>query len=331
MSSDNYVGNRLNAAGVKASLDNSVKRIIALKPILARILQGCVKEFADLPIDEIENKYIEGTPTVASEPVHEDEIVPVITGSNTEHKTVHEGTVTFDLKFNALVPKGDGYMQLIVNVEAQNRTSYPVLKRGVYYCGRMLSAQYGTVFTKSHYEKLHKVISIWVCFHGSKKKQNTINRYCLKEERLYGKYYAKKDDYALAEVIALYIGDDRKTNNKLLKMLDKIFSNSYNVDEKKKYLQDECGIIMTETVNAEVESMCNYSDYVENQGVAKGEAIGIVKGEAIGEARGMTKGNKNRLLQDIRNLMDSLDLSADKAMQALKLTSEEQQELLPLL
>ena len=76
---------------------------------------------------------------------------------------------------------------------------------------------------------------------------------------------------------------------------------------------------MTEAVNAEVESMCNYSDYVVNQGLAKG----VAKGKVIG--------NKNRLLQDIRNLMDSLNWSADKAMQALKVSDEEQQELLPLL
>lgn len=36
-------------------------------------------------------------------------------------------------------------------------------KRAVYYCGRMLSAQYGTVFTNSHDEKVKRVISLWVC------------------------------------------------------------------------------------------------------------------------------------------------------------------------
>ena len=43
------------------------------------------------------------------------------------------------------------------------------------------------------------------------------------------------------------------------------------------------------------------------------------------------EGDKQRLLQDIRNLMDSLNLTANQAMQALKLTAEEQKELLPLL
>lgn len=275
MSSDNFVSSRLSTAVAdgKPKLDDAVKRVLALKPILARILQGCVKEFADLPISDIENKYIEGTPSIAVEVVHEDENVPVITGSNTEHKTKNEGTVTFDLKFDAYVPNTNGSMQMVINVEGQNKANYPILKRGFYYCGRMLSAQYGTVFTNSHYEKLRKVVSIWVCFAGSVKKRNTINRYRFQEEQLYGKTVANVDEYNMAEVITLYIGDDTKTNNSLLKMLDKIFSKEYNVDEKKRFLQDECGINMTSDMNEEVEKMCNYSEYIEDRGRAEGMDI----------------------------------------------------------
>ena len=103
--------------------------------------------------------------------------MPVITGSNTEFSSATEGKVTFDLKFNAVVPDEEGTRQMIINVEGQNRAAYPILKRGIYYCGRMLSAQYGTVFKQSHYEKLRKVISIWVCFAGDEKNVNTINSY----------------------------------------------------------------------------------------------------------------------------------------------------------
>ena len=49
------------------------------------------------------------------------------------------------------------------------------------------------------------------------------------------------------------------------------------------------------------------------------------------ENRAIEKGDKQRLLKDIRSLMDSLNWTADKAMQALKLSPEEQSELLPLL
>lgn len=46
-------------------------------------------------------------------------------------------------------------IRLIINVEAQNnfKPGYPLLKRAIYYCGQMLSAQYGTKFNHSHYEK----------------------------------------------------------------------------------------------------------------------------------------------------------------------------------
>ena len=277
MSSDNFTGSRISTAvgDEKPNLDDAVKRVLALKPILARILQGCVKEFADLPINDIENKYIEGTPSIATEAVHEDEYVPVITGSSTEHKTKKEGTVTFDLKFNAIVPNNEGYIKLILNVEGQNKASYPIIKRGIYYCGRMLSAQYGTVFTNSHYEKLRKVISIWVCFDGNRKQLNTINQYRMQEKAILGKFHANDDYYNLLEVITLYIGDDTKTDNKLLKMLDKIFSEEYNVGEKISCLQDECGINTTSDINKEVEGMCNYSEHVRNEGIAEGLAKGM--------------------------------------------------------
>ena len=41
---------------------------------------------------------------------------------------------------------------------------YPLLKRGIYYCSRMISGQYGTVFVKSDYGKIKKVCpmnSMW--------------------------------------------------------------------------------------------------------------------------------------------------------------------------
>ncbi len=54
-------------------------------------------------------------------------------------------------------------IRLIINIEAQNDfyPGYPLIKRGIYYCSRMISAQYGTEFKNSHYENIKKVYSIW--------------------------------------------------------------------------------------------------------------------------------------------------------------------------
>jgi len=61
----------------------------------------------------------------------------------------------------------------IINLEAQNdyNSGYPLLKRGVYYCSRLISCQYGTVFVKSGCHEIRfrgrltcqKLASFFVC------------------------------------------------------------------------------------------------------------------------------------------------------------------------
>ena len=69
----------------------------------------------------------------------------------------------------------------------------------------------------------------------------------------------------------------------------------------------------------------------KREGIEIGKKLGRIEGRAEGEAAGEARGDKNRLLQDIRNLMESFNIPAEKAMQALKIKPEEQAELLPLL
>lgn len=47
-----------------------------------------------------------------------------------------------------------------INLEAQAdaEPGYSVLKRGIFYCGRMLSAQKGVEFERSEYDDLKKCI-----------------------------------------------------------------------------------------------------------------------------------------------------------------------------
>ena len=63
----------INVAGTNAEYDAAVKNILAEKKILAWILKSCVEEFADIELDEIADKYIEGEPQIAEVPVLPDE------------------------------------------------------------------------------------------------------------------------------------------------------------------------------------------------------------------------------------------------------------------
>ena len=70
---------------------------------------------------------------------------------------------------------------------------YPIIKRALYYCSRMNSSQYGSEFTETHYEKIRKVYSIWICPNPPKKRENTITRYCVQEENLVGQVLEQKE------------------------------------------------------------------------------------------------------------------------------------------
>ena len=69
---------------------------------------------------------------------------------------------------------------------------YPWIKRGIYYCSRMIFSQYGTEFAESHYENIKKVYSIWICMNPPKSRENSITRYYIAKENLVGSVKERK-------------------------------------------------------------------------------------------------------------------------------------------
>lgn len=80
-----------------------------------------------------------GQPQASSVPTLPDEKGSVISGLDTEGKSVHEGTVTYDIRFRAIAPGSGEPIGLIVDVEAQSDyyPKYPLTKWGIYICCRM--------------------------------------------------------------------------------------------------------------------------------------------------------------------------------------------------
>ena len=96
-------------------------------------------------------------------------------------------------------------------------------------------------------------------------------------------------------------GKDRENYDGVLKLLDVLLSPKAGETRERQVLQQEFDIAMTETLEAEVQAMCNLS-----QGVM---ALGIEKGIEQGKAEG--------LLASIRNLMANTGWSLEKAMEIL--------------
>ena len=283
-------------------------------------MKSCLAEYADCTVNEIAEKYIEEKPQVAQIPVAPDERqnTSVIQGTGVEDTTITEGTVTFDIRFHAGVPVSSEQIGLIINIEAQNQfyPGYPLTKRGIYYCCRMISSQYGSVFTGSHYEKLKKVYSVWICMDPPKSRENTITRYFIQEGNLAGSVQEPVKNYDLLSVLLLCPGDPASQNSEgILKLLGILLSSKIKAEEKKKLLEQNFHVEMNRTMEREVEQMGSLSQGVEQRGIQKGIQRGIKKG----------------ILESIQALMDTMNWSVQDAMDALKIKEQDRPEYMELL
>ena len=76
---------------------------------------------------------------------------------------------------------------------------------------------------------------------------------------------------------------------------------------------------MTETIEEEVSNMFNFSQALVEESEARGEARGIT----IGEARGFKIGSEQANLAAIRNLMKTMNFTAQEAMRMLCIPENE--------
>lgn len=259
----------------KAKYDAACKKVLAEKIILAWIMKHTMKEYVECEVREIVENYIIGDPHIAETPVLPDETnaPKIASGVGVEDASLYEGVITYDIQFRAFVPGADEVVQMIINIEAQNNfyPGYPIIMRGIYYCARMISSQYGTVFTNSHYEKIQKVYTIWICMNPPKERNNTITEYSFTEKNLFGSVTEQKGYYDLMNTIMICLGEqDEKVENDLLKLLEVLLSSERKASEKKEILVRDFDISMTEKIESEVVQMCNLSDGVEQKGIQKG-------------------------------------------------------------
>ena len=218
--------------------------------------------------------------------------VAKVQGMGNEDISQNEGTVYYDVRFNAIAPSTEEHenIRLIINAEAQNRfkLKYPLIKRAVYYGSRLISAQHGTVFTKSDYQKLRKVYSIWICVNPAKRFRNTITRYSLKPEAIIGNAVEAPENYDLINIVMVCLGKMEEWNdNNLIKFLGVLFQNELSAREKKDILERDFNIPMTETFESEVDDMCNLSQGVAEEAMQKGLKQGRQEGIEQGIEQGI--------------------------------------------
>lgn len=282
----NSLGKAIYTAQDNAKLDETVKNLLSQKPILAYILKYAVREFFEYDIKDIPDMIDQvHVSKIAVEPGATND---VITGEAQESTIPGEGTIKYDIRFIATLPKGEkpSEYNLIINVEAQTNPyrDYWIETRGIAYCARQISEQIGRNVTHSHYNDLQKVYSIWICMKCRKEDANTISEYAITQVNHVGEY-KKHPRIDLMGVIVIRLPEDDEWEQaenkatKLTKMLATLLSNRIAPKEKIETLENEYGIEATEEIVEEVNNMCNYSSAVENDKARKMAIKMISNGE----------------------------------------------------
>lgn len=298
----------------KAKYDRCAKKLLSFKAIDAWILKYCTQEFSLYSIEYIMEHCMSDKVEVSEHAVHQDELNrkqevngdKQITKLNSESSSINEGTVYFDVRFNATIPGTKEPIMLIINLEIQtkDKPGYELVTRGIYYCGRMISEQYGTVFTNEHYEKIQKVYSIWICPTKAKSRKNGISRYHMIEDSVLGGEHLEQNKYDLMEVVIVNLGDaEYDAELGILDLLNTLFSPKIEVNQKKKVLSEKYSIAMTAELESEVQYMCNLSTAIANEAA------------------------RDNSLETAKSLLVIGKLTYEEIAQATKLTVDEVKEL----
>lgn len=259
-------------------LDKQIKRVLACKPILARILAEVVEECKGMSYDDVES-CIEGEILIDEIPVEPG--LSNIVGSSQEDYQNLEGMIRYDLRTYLMLPnqKEPQLAKILIDVEAQKdeNPGYDIPVRGLYYGCRMISSQLSTEFSVDtndpvKYGNVKKVYSIFICTETSQKRANCIEKYSIKKEMLCGEN-SDSPRYDLLSAIIVNLSkkhDCGNTDNKLIHFLTDLFNEEISGNKKIDLLEKEYHLRLTEEIEKEVLTMCTYTTSVKEKGIEIG-------------------------------------------------------------
>lgn len=329
------VHNAVTAADQGTQYDESAKRLLGQKSILAQILVRTVDEFKGMNPRYVET-LIEGEPYISRislEPgLTNQEVMKAavelkaageakqnlgrkvkaksgqrITGLNTENQEHAEGLVRFDIVF--YVRMKDGLSQIIINVEAQKDEPqrYGILNRAVFYVSRLISSQKERDFENTEYDDIKRVYSIWVCMNME---ENSLSHIHLVKDDLVG-YHDWRGKLDLFNIVMIGLAKElpgQGEQYELHRLLGALFAEGLTAGERLNIIKEEYDIPIEQTIEQEVDVMCNLSQGIKETGIAEGRAEEIIE---TGYEFGLSE-------QDIlERLQKKLSISLQKAQEYL--------------
>ena len=322
------VHNAVTAADQGTQYDESAKRLLGQKSILAQILVRMVDEFKGMNPRYVET-LIEGEPYISRIPLEpgltNQEVMRTgqtgtnieiekekltaeevkqnisrkeklksgsrIAGLNTENQEHAEGLVRFDIVF--YVRMKDGLSQIIINVEAQKDEPqrYGILNRAVFYVSRLISSQKERDFENTEYDDIKRVYSIWVCMNME---ENSLSHIHLVKDDLVG-YHDWRGKLDLFNIVMIGLAKElpgQGEQYELHRLLGALFAEGLTAGERLNIIKEEYDIPIEQNIEQEVDVMCNLSQGIKEAGIEEGRKEGREEGREEGRKEGRVEGRK---------------------------------------
>ena len=175
---------------------------------------------------------------------------------------------------------------------------------------------------------------------------NSIAEYGFTQQKVIGEVHEPIANYDKLKAIIISLNDEGMENRSdIIRLLSTLLSTRKSVEQRKQILEDEFDIPMTRDIEEEVAEMCNLGMAVELKGVAEGMERGMLqgmqegmqkgmregmqkgmqKGMEEGMQKGLEKGQESARVEAISNIMQALKLTAQQAMDILKIPEAERE------
>ena len=276
------IKNTLKKTALEEQYDASAKAFLSDKTLIAHICKEVVTEVKDYTVEEIVSFLDEAK--VSSEAVEAQ-----ITGEANESTEINEGRVTFDIVCDLNIPTEEKVIKILIDLEAQKESSpgYDLVKRGFFYCARLLSRQLGREFAHSNYDNIKKVYSIWVCMNEKGINANTVTRYSIVHSDIIGEYVGESKGDVM-EVIMIRLGKEVSDETNVTQMLGVIFTEKMKYYDKIKVLKERYEFEFSEEGKEELNTMCNLSLGFRERGIEEG----------------IKEGQTTKLLSVVKNMVE---------------------------
>lgn len=251
--------------------DQKFKQLFSKKVFIAPILKNIIPEYKDLSLETIETLINTKSDVNVNPQVYS----PDDAGKGSETQT------HYDVLAGCALPGGETvYAGFFFDLEMQreNKPGYPVPKRGVYYCCRLISRQVENLGEEA-YNQIKPVYSVWILINNIPKYlQNSIYK-----AELTGYSNKKSVDVSrinsqvgLIHLCLVYLSEDfiaEENSDNLIKYLQSVFTKQVDNPEFNPYYE------YSGKIKKEVDEVMTIRESFEARGEVRGKARGIIEGK----------------------------------------------------